>query len=213
MVGPLKKGNKGMKKFILGTRIKRLAACFLAAVVLTQAVAPTPSQAIIGLIARKKVVTIIGGATLAGGGVITAGSLIWASTATASNIGQAFAVAILAAYGIVGGAIIGGIGLIILDDPRAVTDLSFEALHLERDATRLGVTAAQIQAYNDEREELNAIRKQILAHAPDLGFTLEQARDEWNHYKRAVSQDAFLVASKVAESFFQSVRLEPVRQP
>jgi hypothetical protein len=129
MVGPLKKGNKGMKKFILGTRIKRLAACFLAAVVLTQAVAPTPSQAIIGLIARKKVVTIIGGATLAGGGVITAGSLIWASTATASNIGQAFAVAILAAYGIVGGAIIGGIGLIILDDPRAVTDLSFEALH------------------------------------------------------------------------------------
>lgn len=190
-------------------KTKRFAAFFLAGLLLTQAVAPPPSHAIIGLIARKKVVTILGGATLAGGGLITAGSLIYASSVSATSSGQAIAIVAVAAYGILGGAIIGGIGLIVLDDPRAVTDLSFEALNPETDSARLGVTSSDVKAYNDEREELNAIRKQILANSPEAGLTVEQARDEWNHYKVAVSPEAFKVAAKVSENFFKSVTLAP----
>jgi hypothetical protein len=170
----------------------------LCVVLSTSFVAPK-SHAVTGLLVKKKVVKVIGGIGMAGGGVLTGmGLAIAGSNASGwAAVGAAIAAGVYLGYGI----ILGGIGLIILDDKQTVADVEFAKL---AGTNAAGMDAYAVAVYNSELEELNAVRKTIQAEL-DPENSMEKARDLWNQYSGYLSPETKALAEAQATHFMKQM--------
>ncbi len=178
-----------MKKILLGTVLTTslLASNFIA----------PKADALIGVIFKNRIVKTIGGIGAIGGGTLGlyGAGIAYSSTAT---LGSAIAGAVFIAYGIV----LGGIGVIILDDK--VSDIEFKKFDLDRPDLFGNFTLEEIQIYNSEIEQLNAIRQTISAEVSETEDT-KDAEDLWNHYAPSLHPTTFEIAKAQAKEFVESL--------
>lgn len=153
------------------------------------------SEALIGLLVKKKVVKVIGGIGLAAGGVGVVSGVATISTATtlSSALGGVIFIYL--------GAIAGGIGLVILDD-NTVVDMEFNQVTKE---LAPDFSEYDIAIYNSELEELNAIRKTIQAEVGE-NDTMEKAKDLWLDYSQVLSPETVAIAQDQVLKFSKNVK-------
>ena len=98
-------------------------------------------------------------------------------------------------------------GLVILDsnDHHGV---AFSALS-EKDANTLGVSDEQALAYNNELDELNAIRDEVTARLLESKKpTLEMSQAAWNELKTQVSPKAYTVVEKISQKMLSNLQTQ-----
>lgn len=153
------------------------------------------SEAAVGFIVANKVVKVVGGIS-AGTGALMAGSgLIYATTTSTMKSSM------LAIVGLAYGGIILGLGLIVLDD-NTVADMEFVSVNAEELPE---FTPETIAVYNSELEELNSIRKTMLAELSE-DHDVEASKKLWNEYKSYLSPETVEVAEHQAEKFIQALQ-------
>ena len=160
----------------------------------------TKAEALVGFAFKSKVVKTIGGiGTGAGVGVFGIGLLIAKfGAATMSNLGAAIVTLIY-------GPIIAAIGLVILDD-NTVVDLEYQPIDLLNTEAHSNFSLEEIQMYNAELEELNAVRKTIQSEVSAEGKDLEQAKTLWENYSQALHPSTIKVAEKNAAEFINTLK-------
>jgi hypothetical protein len=161
----------------------------------TSFVAPK-AEAVVGLIIKNRITTVIGGIGTAGGLVVTTMGVVTYATAVTTGwaaLGTAIAAAAITGYGI----IIAGIGLVILDDKETVADFEFVKLS-QKEAPQFD--AADIATYNSELAELNAIRKTMQVEIK-ADQTVEDAKKLWLNYSQYLSPETKEIAEAQAAYF------------
>ena len=156
------------------------------------------ADALIGLAVRSKVVKVIGGIGAVGGATLFTSGYI--AGATATNLGHIVWMVVAVSYG----AAIAGIGLIILDD-NTVADLEYQLID-EKSSDYSKYTQSQIDTYNSELEELNAIRKTIQAEVTGDDNDFEPAANLWKEYSQMLSADTVMIAQDKAVEFINALR-------
>ena len=158
------------------------------------------AHALVGFAFKSKVVKTIGAiGTGAGVGVFGVGILIAKfGAATLSNLGAALVTLIY-------GPIIAALGLIILDD-NTVVDLEYQPIDLLDTEAHSNFSLDEIQMYNAELEELNAVRKTIQEEVSAQGTDLEQAKALWDEYSQALHPSTIKVAEKKAAEFIDALK-------
>lgn len=156
------------------------------------------AEALVGLAFRGKVVQAIGGIGVVGGAAIFTSGYIAGVTAT--NLSGIVWLVVGATYGLA----IGGIGLIILDD-NTVVDLEYQMID-ENSADFSKYSQLEINTYNSELEELNAIRKTIQAEVPADSKDFDQAASLWKEYSQMLSPATVMIAQDKAVEFIDSLR-------
>lgn len=155
------------------------------------------SHALVGFIFKSKVVKVIGGIGAgAGASLFTVG---FVAGSTASNVGTL----IWSVFAMVYGPAIAGVGLIILDD-NTVVDLEFQEINSESEDFR-DYTSLEIETYNAELEELNAIRKTIQLEVADDAKTIDDAADLWKYYSEVLSPATIKIAEAKAAKFIEEI--------
>jgi hypothetical protein len=171
--------------------MKKLTALFLAfSILVSSNFIASSSHAAVGLIFKSRVVKTIGGIGSAGGLTLLGVSVIVGKTT------KTFSGLLYALVGIYYGVILGGVGLIVLDD-QTVADIEFMPLTAERAPQ---FDQGQLNIYNAELAELNAIRKTIQAETAD-SEALEDAAKLWNQYKAYLSPETVEIAEFQARQF------------
>lgn len=144
------------------------------------------AEAAIGLIMKNKTAKTIGGISAGGSaGVFVAGALLSKAGIVTFNLASA----ILFIYGTM---FFGALGLVVLDD-NTVADMNFIPIDPARVDQAKGLTLEEIQVYNSELEELNAIRKTIQAEMNEES-KVSEATELWNAYKVYLSPETAKVA-------------------
>lgn len=158
------------------------------------------SEALVGVIFKKKVVKVIGGIGAIGGTTIGVSGLAMA-TGSSATLGSAIVGAIFIAYGIA----IGGVGLIILDDG-TLADIEFTKIDVNNSEQyiNLGLTKSQVEVYNSELEMLNSIRQTIISEVDESDNT-DQAEKLWLQYADNISAETFEVAKAQAKLFVEAL--------
>jgi hypothetical protein len=156
------------------------------------------SHALIGLAFKSKPVKVVGAVGAVGGSMIA----VWGYTTalTATNLGVLLAGAIWTGYGV----IIGGVGLVILDD-KNISDIEFKALDANRPESYVGFTREQVETYNSELAQLNSIRQTMIAESSDEADTAD-AEVLWKKYSAYLSNDTVQIAQKNAAQFLSAIR-------
>lgn len=161
----------------------------------TSFVAPK-AEAAVGLVIKNKVVKTIGGiAAGSGGGLLAAGVIITAGSTTFGWSALGSALLAIALTG--GGLIVGGIGLIVLDDKQTVADVEFVKL---TKALAPQFSDVDIAIYNSELDDLNAIRKTIQAEIKDA-HSVKDANSLWLNYSQYLSAETKAMAEAQAANF------------
>ncbi len=155
------------------------------------------SHALIGLAFRSKPVKVIGAVGLAGGAVV--GIYGYATALTAADLGAVLGGAILTGYG----AIIAGVGLVILDE-KQIADIEFQPIDVGRSELYQGFSRQQVETYNSELAQLNSIRQTMIAESNELGDTAD-AETLWKNYSQYLSKDTVLIAQKNAARFLEAI--------
>ena len=156
------------------------------------------SNALIGLAFKSTPVKVIGAVgAIGGGGLAVYG---YATAATIGTLSGAFGGLILTGYG----AIIAGIGLVILDE-KQIADIEFKAIDVSRPDLYFGFTKDQVDTYNSELERLNSIRQTIISESNKEPDT-KDAEELWKKYSVYISRDTFAIAQKNAEGFLKAIR-------
>lgn len=157
------------------------------------------AEALVGFAFKSKVIKTIGGiGTGAGVGIFGVGILI-AKVGTGVNaLGWALVTLIY-------GPIIAAIGLVILDD-NTVVDLEYQPIDLLDTQAHDNFSLDEIQMYNAELEELNAIRKTIQSEVNAEGKDLVEAKTLWEDYSQALHPSTIKVAEKKAADFVNTLK-------
>lgn len=156
------------------------------------------SEALVGLIFKKKIVKVIGGIGALGGATLGVSGLAVATSSTAT-LGSAIGGAILIVYGIA----LGGIGLIILDDD-TLADVEFRKISLDNPVDYEGFSAAEVEIYNSEIDLLNSIRQSIIAEVDESEDTAG-AEKLWLQYADNLSPETFEIAKAQAKKFVEAL--------
>ncbi len=152
---------------------------------MSQLMTSQKSEAAVGLIIKNKTAMTVGGI---GVGVNGAAYGLAALGAFSFNLGGA----ILFALSVV---TFGAVSLVVLDD-KTVADMEFSEMKLDNKNFALD----EIQMYNAELEELNAIRKTMQEELGEKG-TLVEARKLWSEYKEMLHPATSKIAEKIATDF------------
>ncbi len=155
-------------------------------------VGTTPkADAVVGLIIKHKTARVVGGVMTVGGVATFFGSMLASSVVSASVSIAVMMVSVPVA----------ALGLVVLDEKNA--NLSFSVL-AEEDVSMLGATAQELNVYNSQVDELNAVTDEIESIVTDKTST-EEINRLWQEYKDTLSPEtlkvAGLVAKKVLENF------------
>jgi len=179
--------------------MKKLIVLMLAGTLLVgSAVTPKRADAIVGAVTN-----IAGGA---GFPALILGGVLIASGATIMNVtdpGSATTTtnAVISAIGFVGGAGLTVLGFILLDEQNS--SLSFAALTPDK-AAALGISTDEMQSFNSELEELNAIADQASVAVRSSGArTVSDATEAsslvWKDCKDSLSPLTFSALTKVSQ--------------
>jgi hypothetical protein len=175
----------------------KLMSLFMAmAITITTLTYSSNSHAIVGLIAKSKTVKTIGGIGAAGGaGFFGYGLLV--AKGIVVPAGSALGVALVT---LSMGIMLGGIGLLVLDEKVAV-DFEFTTLDSK---SVTGVTDYEIAIFNQELEMLNAVNRTIQAELTEEDGP-EMAQALWEDYKLSLSPETAKVAEAAAAMFMKDV--------
>jgi hypothetical protein len=156
---------------------------FLSLVLALSIFTASPSaEAVVGLIIQHRTTKGIG---MAASGVTGAGLIAYANTL------EAFAGIGYVILG-VGFWAIGGVALIVLDD-NTVADIEFRPV-TKKEAGKFGEEARSV--YNNELDELNAIRKTIQAEIPE-NASVKDVNQLWNTYAQSLSPETKAIAEQI----------------
>lgn len=148
-------------------------------------IATPKANAGIGLLIKNRTAVTVGGIGAGGSAVVFGTGLLLSKLGVVTfNLASA----ILFVYGTV---FFGAVGLIVLDD-NTVADMQFIPIEPNTDQAK-GLTRAEIEIYNAELDELNAIRKSIQAEMNE-DSKVQDANDLWNSYKEYLSPETAKVA-------------------
>lgn len=101
----------------------------------------------------------------------------------------------------VGGLPLLGAGIVLLDDDSHTLQFGVIA---SADAQKIGMSEAELAAYNSELDEINAVRTQIGAElAREEKPSIEQSRELWNKYSQELSPEAFAGVQKISQTFLR----------
>ena len=176
--------------------LKRTVSALLITTVLATGIFPRTSSATVG-----GVLSIFGGAgipVLVIGGVTTAGGLALCEIGSVmmnhDHEGRLDGLA-AAIYGVM--AVMGG--LIILDaSDKNQQGAGFAAMN-EKTAATLEVSPLEMQAYNSELDEVNAVRDEVTARLLESkNPTVELSQSAWSDLKGSISPAAFSVVEKIS---------------
>jgi len=156
------------------------------------------SHALIGVIFKSKPVKVVGAVGSIGGGLISI--LAYNAAINATTIGVAISGALYTGFGM----IIAGVGLIILDDHR-IADIEFKAIDPNQPDLYAGFSRQQVETYNAELDQLNAIRQTMIAETSDEANTAD-AEDLWKKYSTLLSKDTVEIAQRNAANFLRAIR-------
>jgi hypothetical protein len=152
---------------------------------MSQLMTAQKSDAAVALIIKNKTALTIGAIGL---GINGGAYGLAALGAFSFNLGSAIAFAVSVVT-------FGGISLLVLDD-KTVADMEFSEMNLDNK----NFSIDEIQMYNAELEELNAIRKTMQEEIADKG-TLEQANNLWEEYKEMLHPSTVKIAENMATGF------------
>lgn len=155
------------------------------------------SNALIGLAFKSTPVKVIGAVGAIGGGGLAAYG--YATAATVGTLSSVFGGLILTGYG----AIIAGIGLVVLDDHQIV-DIGFQPIDPNKPEYYKGFTKNQVEQYNSELDQLNSIRQTIISESNSEPDT-KDAEVLWKEYSQYISNDTFKLAQKNAGDFLRVI--------
>lgn len=158
------------------------------------------AHALVGFVFKSRVIKTIGAiGTGSGVGVFGIGVLISQfGAATISNLATAIVTLIY-------GPIIAALGLVILDD-KTVVDLEYQPIDLLDTQAHSNFSLDEIQMYNAELAELNAIRKTIQEEVSEQGQSIEKAKALWDDYSQALHPSTIKVAEKKAAEFIDALK-------
>lgn len=157
------------------------------------------AEALVGFAFKSKVIKTLGAVSTGGGvGIFGLGVLI-------AKVGSGTAALGWAIITLVYGPIIAAVGLVLLDD-NTVVDLEYQPIDLLDTQAHSNFSLEEIQMYNAELEELNAVRKTIQSEVSDEGTTLDNAKALWDDYSQALHPSTIKVAEKKAAEFINTLK-------
>ena len=157
---------------------------------MSQLMTSSKADAAIGLIAKSKTTTTIGAIST---GVVGGTYGLAALGAFSFNLGSA----IVFALGVV---TFGGLSLIVLDD-KTIADLEFSQMDLDY----RGYTSEEIQMYNAELAQLNAIRQTIQDEISEK-TTIKESKKLWAEYKLMLHPFTVKIAEDMATKFTKNLK-------
>ena len=170
--------------------MKKTLWLFVTAIILTVSM-PQKSHALVGLLVKKKTVTIIGGATTA------AGAGVFLLTSTAATLESALLL-------VFGGMFLGGLGIIILEDEPV--EFKFPVMTGEK-AEFLGVNFEDMAVYNSELNKLNRVKELIEEDLTEESTEVE-ARESWtNACTSFLSEQTCAVKAIVADEIMGNLKV------
>ena len=181
----------------MGKSFKRWVAVFVLLFTVSQFVAPR-SEALIGLVFKNRSVKTIGGLGAMGGGSLAV--VAYAGAMASTDLGTIISFSLFTAWGIV----LGGLGVILLDDQDTVADIEFKALDLDQPQDYLGFSRDEALIYNQELPMLNAIRQTIESQVNGEGDT-QDAEVLWLNYSSSLHPISFAIAQFKARAFVESL--------
>ena len=188
------------------TTLKRSISALLITTVLATGFVPRTSNAAVG-----GILSIFGGAgipVLVVGGVTTVGAITMTAIGVAEmnhdHEGRMDGLGAIV-FGITGVLL----GLVILDssDQQGV---GFAAID-SKTAANYGVGAIEMQAYNSELDEVNAVRDEVTARLLESkNPTMELSQATWSEFKGSISPEAFSVVEKISLHMVNAIQAAAV---
>lgn len=176
---------------------KLIAMSLFFAIFMTSNFTGPKAHALVGLVAKSQTVKVIGGIGV-GSGVVTVGSVfVYAATTTSTSLSSALGAVLIAYLGI----LVGGLGLLILDD-NTIADIEFMPV-IESKTDEFN--DYDIAVYNSELEELNAVRKTIQAETSD-DATFEDVNKLWVEYRDVLSPETVAIAEAISAEFVNNLQ-------
>jgi hypothetical protein len=174
---------------------KSISITLLLSVLASAAILPAKrAEAIVGLATANPVVAILGLAAIGGGGVTIA-------VLDASDNSQSVSAVFGAAFSAVAAGIV---GITLLDDKNS-QDVAFAPITSAEAATTIGLSNAELAAYNNEIDTINLIREDVASQVQNESQQdVTKASSLWTQYQNDLSPEAFAAVQKVAQAAVQS---------
>ncbi len=169
-------------------------AVALSILFMSQLITSKKSEAAIGLLMGKKTAVTVGGIST---GTVAVSLVLTQAGAFTFSLGGA----VLYALGVY---VFGGLGLIILDDDK-LADIEFQKV--KGDELNDKFDSEAIAIYNDEIEQLNAIRKTMQSELTD-DSSLEESKNLWSQYSSYLSPETIEIAGEMADRFVSRIRVK-----
>ncbi len=143
------------------------------------------ADAVVGLIIKNRTAKVVGGVMTVGGVATFFGSML-----ASSFVGATVSIAVMMVS-----VPVAACGLVVLDEKNA--DLNFSEL-TEQDASKIGATLQELNVYNTEIDELNAVKAEIESRVTDNSSD-DEINGLWQEYKDTLSPETLRVAGLVAK--------------
>jgi hypothetical protein len=152
------------------------------------------ADAVIGLATLNPVMAVLGLATTAAGeGLFWCGFTCDPVSDSESDV-------------LIGAGILGDIAGIVVLDGNAGQDVAFSAIASQSVATGLGLSKAELLAYNRELDAINLIRENVASQLPrDSKGSVQDAAALWEKYRADLSPAAFSAAQKISQAAAKSL--------
>ena len=150
---------------------------------------PQKSHALVGIAIKNSKTRTIGEIVTAVSGVSFIGSFLAIGTESA-----------IAGYIFISSMPGMALGLVILDEKEA--DVKFKPLSNDK-ANLLGLNEDELEVYNSEVDELNAVTEEIEAQVSEK-VSNEEIAQLWSEYGRSLSPETMNVAAKVILKTFEA---------
>lgn len=158
------------------------------------------ADAIVSLIIKNKTAATVGGIATGTSAVVFFG---------AAALGQAGVITFTLGSALLltmGTAFVGAVGLIVLDD-KTVVDIQYRPIDYLNTEMAENFSLDEIQMYNAELVELNAIRKTIQAEMTDKN-TVKDANRLWNSYKDVLHPATIKIAELKAQELVSQFKVK-----
>lgn len=182
--------------------MKRFYSAALAVMLLIGTLSYSPkAEAAVGLILKNRTTLIIS-AISAGLSGISAGIAALGGGAVAG--GGVLLIPTLPIWGSLGFVVFGALGIILLDD-NTVLEMSYSPIDVNQPELYRGLSLEEVEVYNSEVEELNAIKKTIQAEITDES-SVDDLNALWNSYKNFLSPETVKVAEYKATQVLENLK-------
>ena len=161
------------------------------------------ADAVVGLILKNKTTLILSGVSAGLSGV---GAILAATGGSAVASGGVLFISAIPIIGALGFAVFGALGIILLDD-KTVAEMSYATIDLSDPDSYQGLSKEEVQIYNSEIEELNAIYKTIGAEI-NSESTVEDVAALWESYREFLSPATVKVAQLKAYTAFKNIKFK-----